>query len=439
MIVSGHRDCVIAGGGPAGMFLGYLLAREGFAVTVLEKHADFLRDFRGDTIHPSTLTLLGELGLRERFLELPVDRVRTLDAVIDGERHTVVDFGTLPPPDDFLAWAPQWDLLDFLAREASALPGFELRMSAEATGLIHEDGRVAGVRTPDGEIRATLTVAADGRGSRIRDAAGLVPERLGAPIDVLWFSLPAPPDAPPPTLAYVDSRAVVLTIPRGDRYQSGAVIEKGAFERLRTQGVDRFRAAIVLTAPVLEPVIGEIRDWDQVKLLSVQLDRLRRWHVDGLVAIGDAAHAMSPVMGVGINYAIQDAVALAGRIAPGLRAGQVPAAALQAVQERRLPPVLKMQRIQQLVHERIAGPSARGRRHVLPAPARLALRVAGPLIRREAARLVGRGFRPEHVTPGGGSDRRSTPRSRRGTAPPPAATRCGATGRPGRRRGSPAA
>lgn len=379
------------------MILGYLLAREGLNVTVLEKHADFLRDFRGDTIHPATITILGELGLREAFLELPITRVTTLDAVIDGERLTLVDFGTLPPPDDFLAFAPQWDLLNFIAREGAKLPGFELLMSTEATGLILEGDRVAGLRAGDRELRAPLTVAADGRDSRIRDAAGLVPDELGAPIDVLWFDLPKPPNPPPATLGYIGDRALVLTLERGDRYQSGAVIRKGGFEELKARGLDAFRQTLAETAPVLEPVVDSIVDWKQVKLLSVQLNRLRQWHRVGFIAIGDAAHAMSPVMGVGINYAIQDAVALAARIARELRAGSVRRSTLAAVQKRRLPPVKKMQRIQAFIHERIAGPAAQGRGAAIPRPLRAVLRLAQPLVQRMAARLVGYGFRREHV------------------------------------------
>ncbi|MBX3196470.1 MAG: FAD-dependent oxidoreductase [Microbacteriaceae bacterium] len=406
------RDCVIAGGGPAGVVLGYLLAREGLRVTVLEKHADFLRDFRGDTIHPSTLTILGELGLRERFLELPVDRVDTFDAVIDGERLTLVDFGTLPPPDDFLVFAPQWDFLNFMVREGAKLPGFEVLMSTEATDLIldgtGEDARVVGLRAGDRQLRATLTVAADGRDSRIRDAAGLVPDEFGVAIDVLWFDLPKPPNPPPVTLAYLGESALVLTLDRGERYQAGAVIRKGGFEALRARGLEEFRSTLTGVAPVLAPVVGSIAEWSQVKLLSVQLNRLRRWHREGFIAIGDAAHAMSPVGGVGINYAIQDAVALAARVVPELRAGSVSERTLAAVQRRRLPPVRSMQRIQKFVHERIAGRAVQGRtvqgsaardegRGIVPAPVHAILRHAQPILQRIAARFIGLGIRPEHV------------------------------------------
>lgn len=395
------RDCVIAGGGPAGMVLGYLLARAGLRVTVLEKHADFLRDFRGDTIHPSTITVLGELGLREKFLALPLHRVQTMDVVVDDDRMTLVDFGTLPSPDDFLVFAPQWDLLDFLAREATVFPGFELRMSTEATGLVVDDGVVRGILAsgPDGdlELRATLAVAADGRASHLRDVAGFVPEQLGAPIDVLWFDLPKPADPPPPTLGYLDARGMVLTIDRGDRYQGGMVIRKGGFDALRDEGLEALQTAIAAIAPVLSPVVGSLVDWAQIKLLTVELNRLETWHRDGFVAIGDAAHAMSPVGGVGVNYAIQDAVALANAAVAELRTGHVRRATLERFQRRRLEPVRRMQSIQRLIHDRIAGAGPRG--HALPRLAHTLLHLFGPLIRRVMARMIGQGFRPEHVRP----------------------------------------
>jgi 2-polyprenyl-6-methoxyphenol hydroxylase-like FAD-dependent oxidoreductase len=395
------RDCVIAGGGPAGMVLGYLLARAGLTVTVLEKHADFLRDFRGDTIHPSTITVLGELGLREKFLALPLHRVQTMDVVVDDDRMTLVDFGTLPSPDDFLVFAPQWDLLNFLAREAAAFPGFELRMSTEATGLVVDDGVVRGILAsgPDGDLqlRATLAVAADGRASHLRDVAGFVPEQLGAPIDVLWFDLPKPADPPPPTLGYLDARGMVLTIDRGDRYQGGMVIRKGGFDALRDEGLEALQTAIAAIAPVLSPVVGSLVDWAQIKLLTVELNRLETWHRDGFVAIGDAAHAMSPVGGVGVKYAIQDAVALANAVVADLRVGRVRHTTLDRFQRRRLEPVRRMQSIQRLIHDRIAGAAPRGR--ALPRAVHALLHLFGPLIRRVMARMIGRGFRPEHVAP----------------------------------------
>ncbi|CAN5564152.1 FAD-dependent oxidoreductase [soil metagenome] len=391
---------VIAGGGPAGMMLGLLLARRGLTVTVLEKHADFLRDFRGDTIHPSTITLLGEIGLREAFLDLPLSRIETLDMVIDGERLTLVDFGTLPPPDNFLVLAPQWDLLNFLAAEGAKLPGFEVRMSTEATGLLFEGDAVTGVIATGGTgetgIRAQLTVAADGRGSNTRDFAGLAPQEYGVPIDVLWFSMPKPQNAPPPTLAYLDGHGLVLTIDRHTYYQGGMVIRKGGFDELKAHGLAAFRQQLVRTSPVLATVVDSIAGWQQVKLLSVQVNRLLRWYRTGLLAIGDAAHAMSPVGGVGINYAIQDAVATANLLSEPLLQKSLTPEHLAAVQRRRLPPAKRMQRIQLAVHSRISRPSA-GRGTAFPRPVRELLKLGAPLVRRVAARVIGYGFRPEHV------------------------------------------
>lgn len=402
MSASVERDCVIAGGGPAGMMLGHLLARAGFRVTVLEKHADFLRDFRGDTIHPSTIAVLGEVGLREAFLALPLSRVDGMDLVVDGDRLSLVDFSTLPGPDDFLVFAPQWDLLDFLARESARFAGFELRMSTEAVEAIESDGRIVGVRAagPDGveDLHAALVVAADGRGSRLREAAGFAPVADGVPIDVLWFDLPRPADSPPPTLGYLDGRGMVLTLDRGTRYQSGLVIPKGGFDALRAAGLPALRSTVAAVAPPLASVVDTLTDWAQVKLLSVQIDHLPRWSRDGFVAIGDAAHAMSPVGGVGVNYAIQDAVALANAISPVLGSGSVPLGVLEAVERRRMPAVHRMQAIQQRVHARLA--AARPGIPVLPRAARAVLRFAAPVVRHVAARVIGLGFRPEHVASG---------------------------------------
>lgn len=393
-------DCCIAGGGPAGVMLGVILARAGRRVVVLEKHDDFFRDFRGDTIHPSTITVLGELGLRERFLRLPLNRVRTLDVVVNRHRFTPIDFGTLRRPDNFLVFAPQWDFLDFLATVGKDLPGFELRMGTAAADVIVEGGVVRGVRTGRGEeVRASLTVAADGRDSTVRRAAGLMPTEFGVAIDVLWFHLPKPADAPPPTLAYLDRRSLVLTIDRGDHYQGGLVIPKGGYDRLRESGLAALRETIVGTAPVLAPVVDALQDWDQVKLLTVRVDRLPTWYRAGLLCIGDAAHAMSPVGGVGVNYAIQDAVAAANVIAGPLARGSVPVDLLAAVQRRREPPVVRMQRVQLAIHRRIARP---GGGSVLPDPIpgwlRFPLRAVMPIVRRITARVVGIGFRPEHLT-----------------------------------------
>lgn len=399
-----ETDCVIVGGGPAGMMLGLILARNGLDVVVLEKHGDFFRDFRGDTIHPSIIGLLGELGIREGFLDLPHTRIRTLDAVIDGNRLRPIDFGRLRPPDDFLVLAPQWDFLTFLAEEGQRHDGFHLLMNTEATDVIVESGAVRGVAASDAddelEVRATLTVAADGRDSAVRAAAGLRPKEFGVPIDVLWFRLPKPREVPPPTLAYLDETAMVLTIDRGDYYQSGMVIKKGGLAQLQAGGIEAFREALVRTAPFLRPVVDSLASWDEVKLLSVQVNRLETWHRPGLLCIGDAAHAMSPVFGVGVNYAIQDAVATANLLTPSLRAGAVAGEALAAVQARRLPPVKRMQGIQLRVHRQLAKPGGGAiLPDPMPAPLRWALRAGMPLVQLLTARMIGRGFRPEHLDP----------------------------------------
>lgn len=391
------------------MMLGLILARNGVDVVVLEKHADFFRDFRGDTIHPSTISVLGELGLRERFLGLPHTSVPRLDVVVNGNRVHAIDFGRLRPPDDFLVLAPQWDFLDFLSGEASKHPNFRLLMQTDATESIWEGGAVRGVRAtgPDGdrELRAPLVVSADGRGSVLRGQAGLRPRAFGVPIDVLWFRLPKPEDQPAHTLAYIGGSGMVVTIERDDYLQVGLIIRKGAFDELQQAGLGAFRAAVESAAPHLHTVLETVVGWDQVKLLSVQIDRLPRWYRRGYLAIGDAAHAMSPAFGVGVNYAIQDAVATANALTAPLRelaggVGEIDLRLLDAIERRRVPAVAAMQRIQLAAHRFIARPEGvRLLPDPLPLPLRLALGAATPPLQTVSSRLIGRGLRPESVSP----------------------------------------
>ncbi len=392
--------CCIAGGGPAGMMLGLLLARAGVDVVVLEKHGDFLRDFRGDTIHPSSLEVMHELGLLEEFLRLPHQkafqiRVRSGDAeVLFG------DFSHLPTRCRYIAFLPQWDFLNFLAEKAAAYPWFSLRMRAEVTDLIVEDGRVAGVRarTPDGdlEIRADLVVAADGRDSVVRAKAGLPVQELGAPIDVLWFRLSRRPDDPEDPMGNFARGRLLVMINRTEHWQCGYLIPKGTLAGIRARGLDTLRADIARLIPLAADRVHEIHSWDDMKLLTVRVDRLTRWYRSGLLCIGDAAHAMSPVGGVGINLAIQDAVAAANILAVPLRTGTLAVDHLRQVQRRREPPTRLTQRFQVLIQNRVlkrvlTGEISSG----LPLLVRLFSRF--PVLARVPARIVGIGFRPEHV------------------------------------------
>ncbi len=397
-------QCCIAGGGPAGIMLGLLLARAGVDTIVLEKHADFFRDFRGDTIHPSTIDLIDHLGLRRRFDAIRQSEIHTLDVVVNGNRLTPVDFSTLHRTNDYIALMPQWDFLSLLAEEGAKYPAFHLMMDTAATGILGDGERVHGVtaQTKDGpvEIEATLTVAADGRDSVIRDAAGLVPKDYGIAVDLLWFRLPRTKVNPPDTLAYVDAESMVITIPRHDYYQAGMLIPKGGYDRIRDAGLEEFRAHIVRVTPFLAEVVDTVESWDQVSLLTIQVNRLDTWWREGLLCIGDAAHAMSPAFGVGVNYAIQDAVATANLLVDRLRAGSVSGEDLARVQARRLPPVARMQPIQLRLHRIIARP---GGGAFLTDPMRWWQRAIAaavlPIVRRLSARIVGRGFRPETVGP----------------------------------------
>ena len=395
-----RTTCCIAGGGPAGVMLGFLLARAGVDVVVLEKHRDFLRDFRGDTIHPSTLEVMHELGLLDEFLRLPHQEVRQLQGVIGDTSIRIADFTHLPTRCRFIALMPQWDFLNFLAEKARRYPSFHLRMQAEATDLIEDGGRVTGLRatTPAGTLvaQADLVVGADGRHSTVRRCAGLEVEDIGAPIDVLWMRLPRRPSDGTAPLGRFGAGKIFITLDRGDYWQCAYVIPKGGFDEIKAKGLDAFRAAVAEIAPPFGDRVRELGSWDDIKLLTVKIDRLRRWHRPGLLCIGDAAHAMSPVGGVGINLAVQDAVAAANILAAPVREGTLRERDLAAVERRRGFPTRATQRMQVFMQNNLlravlasqAAPSP-------PWPLRLIGRY--PLLQRIPARLVGMGFRPEHV------------------------------------------
>lgn len=392
--------CCIAGGGPAGMMLGYLLARAGVDTVVLEKHADFLRDFRGDTVHPSTLEVMHELGLLEEFLERPHQKVREIGGQIGDRTVTLADFSHLPVRCGFIAMMPQWDFLDFLARHGRKLPSFRLIMQAEVTGLIEEQQRIAGVRatTPDGplEIRADLTVGADGRHSTVRACAGLEIEEFGAPMDALWMRLSKHPGDPQQTGGRVDAGRILVMLDRGDYWQCAFVIPKGGYDALRAKSIESFREGIAAMAPFVRSRVSELNGWDDIKLLTVAVNRLRRWHRPGLLCIGDAAHAMSPIGGVGINLAIQDAVAAANILVPAFSKGHIMEQDLAAIQRRREFPTRMTQRMQLFMQNRVIRNVLDSRaRPTLPWQVRLLQR--WPYLRRIPARLIGMGFRPEHV------------------------------------------
>ena len=384
------------------MMLGYLLARAGVEVLVLEKHGDFLRDFRGDTIHPSTLEVMHELGLLDEFLKLPHQKVYELNAQVGEMRLTIADFRHLPTRCGFVAFMPQWDFLNFLAEKAARYPNFNLMMEAEVTGLIEESGRVVGVRakTPSGEIevRADLVVGADGRSSIVREKAGLKVKEFGAPMDVLWFRLRRTAADPATTMGRFATGRIFIALNRGDYWQCGYVIAKGQFEEMRRQPFETFRAAIVQLAPYAGDSVQELRGWDDVKLLTVRVDRLLEWFRSGLLCIGDSAHAMSPVGGVGINLAIQDAVAAANVLFEPLRDGQLALDHLRRIQKRREWPTRVTQGLQVAVQRRII---ARVLVETGPLKPPLAVRLLAkiPYLRRIPARIVGLGIRPEHVDP----------------------------------------
>jgi 2-polyprenyl-6-methoxyphenol hydroxylase-like FAD-dependent oxidoreductase len=395
--------CLVAGGGPAGMMLGYLLARSGVQTIVVEKHGDFLRDFRGDTVHPSTTELLHELGILDEFLrEVPHQTMEQLGIGFNGQTFDLIDFRRLPTACKYVVLAPQWDFLNFLAAKAKRYPSFRLEMYTEVTGLLWQDDRVVGVtaQTASGplEIRADVTVACDGRWSVIREQSGLPVTEFPMPIDVLWFRLPRA-DAAPETLGYIGGGQIVMAIDRGDYWQCGAIIDKSGFERVRQGGLPEFRSKIASAAPFLATSLDSLTDWDQVKLLSVRANRMRQWWLPGLLCIGDAAHAMSPVGGIGVNYAIADAVATANTLAGPLQNGRVSDDDLRAVQKRRQTPT----KVAQFLQRAQTANLARLRNSQPPLWTLRLLSHFGP-VKRLLGRTVGLGLRREHIRTGDVAD-----------------------------------
>jgi 2-polyprenyl-6-methoxyphenol hydroxylase-like FAD-dependent oxidoreductase len=393
-------QCCIVGGGPAGMMLGFLLARSGVKSVVLEKHEDFLRDFRGDTVHPSTLSVMDELGLLDEFLKLPHQKLSRIAAQFGEERVEIADFSHLPVRSRFIAFMPQWDFLNFLAAQGKRYPAFTVHMRAEATGLIEEGGRVVGVHAiVDGnpqDIRADLVVGADGRHSIVRDGAGLPLKALGAPIDVLWFRLARRPNDARQALGRFDRGSILVLLDRGDYWQCAYVIAKGTADSLKRAGIAEFRARIANLMPILADRVHELGSVDDLKLLSVAVERLEKWSKPGLLCIGDAAHTMSPIAGVGINIAVQDAVAAANLLAAPLKEGRLKESDLEAVQARRRWPVRATQAIQVFLQNRMIAPTLAGTRPLRP-PWVARLLNAVPFLRRLPARVIGLGVQPEHV------------------------------------------
>jgi len=400
-------DCCVVGGGPAGIVLGLLLARAGVQVTVLEKHGDFLRDFRGDTIHPSTLEVMHQLGLLERFLKVPHRKVELVRLKFGEVEFPIADFRHLPTRCRFIAFMPQWDFLNFIAQESSRYPSYSLRMHTEARELIQEAGRTVGVRAvgPDGpvEIRASLVVGADGRQSVTRDQAGLEVQSRGAPMDALWFRLSRSSSDPAQPLGRFQNGRILIMIDRGEHWQIAYVIAKGTLEEFRSAGLDAFRDVIGGLAPFAQSRLHEIRALDDLKLLSVRIDRLREWYRPGVLFIGDAAHAMSPVGGVGVNLAIQDAVAAANELARPLREGTLTTNHLHRVQKRREFATRVTQRLQVAMQDAMIYPTLAGRGKAPSPPMPFHMLRRFPLLRRVPATLMGMGIRMERVqTPDAG-------------------------------------
>lgn len=391
------QDCVIAGGGPAGIMAGVLLARAGVRVTVLEKHPDFLRDFRGDTIHPSTLNLMSELGWLEDFLQLPHQKAPALHAELDGKQVTIADFSRLPLACRYIVFMPQWDFLTFLAQKGKDIPGFTLRMGHRTTALLREGGRVVGLSCQDDtgehhEIRAPLVIGADGRHSVVRAEAGLQVIDFGSNVDVLWLQLPRLRDDPAPAMSHAGPQQGLVLIDRGDFWQCGYVIRKGSYADLQEQGLQAFREALAVLAPLPAERFNEITSWDRVHLLQIRMDRLARWWAPGVLCIGDAAHAMSPVGGFGVNLAIQDAVAAANILGRPLREGRLSNADLARVEARRLFPTRATQGMQRMMRRKR---NASGQAAPRP-PGFIRLIARFPVLSHLMGRLIGMGFRTEH-------------------------------------------
>jgi len=393
-------NCCIAGGGPAGIMLGFLLARAGVGVVVLEKHKDFFRDFRGDTIHPSTLQVMHELGLLDQFLKVPHEEIRQLRALIGDTEIQIADFTHLPTVCKFIALMPQWDFLNFLAEQGKRYPGFDLRMETEATDLIVEGDRVIGLRAESQgapiEFRADLVVGADGRHSIVRERAGFEVESLGAPMDVLWMRMSRKPGDPEQTGGTINYGQMMVTLNRNYYWQCAYLIRKGGYDELRARGLDAFRADIVKLTPFLVDRVHELTGWDDIKLLTVAVDRLRKWWRPGLLCIGDAAHAMSPIGGVGVNLAVQDAIAAANILAVPLREGKLTTNHLEKIQRRRTFPMKVIQKMQTTVQERLIDKILDSKKPIT-APWGMRLFNTFPFLQRIPARIVGIGVRPEHV------------------------------------------
>jgi 2-polyprenyl-6-methoxyphenol hydroxylase-like FAD-dependent oxidoreductase len=393
-------SCVVAGAGPGGLMLGLLLARVGVDVTVVEKHGDFLRDFRGDTIHPSTLEVMDELGLIDDFLRLPHTRAPKLTADMAGQTITMADFSRLPVKHRFIAFMPQWDFLDFLATEAGRYPNFRLVMRAKVVDLLEEQGRVTGltVETPDGDltIHSTLVVGADGRNSVVRDRAGLTVESFGSPSEVVWMKLSKQAGDPNEVMGHAGPRQGFVLIDRGDYWQCGFVVRRTTFEDIQKKGIEAFRAMVAAVSPLPADRMQEIRSFEDTSLLVVRIDRLKQWWRPGLICIGDAAHAMSPIGGVGVNLAIQDAVAAANILAVPLREGRFTDAHLAAVERRRTFPTKATQKLQLMMRSSRRTDEADDRKRKGP-PAFIRGIARWPVLAHLAGRLMGLGFRMEHV------------------------------------------